>query len=69
MCTVFMIRDENGLVEKVVDVMHVTGAQLLDHLHHVSKHLEFWKNLSVVSILALDAYVSRGLCNQECFQF
>jgi nuclear-control-of-ATPase protein 2 len=39
--------DENGLVEKVVDVMHITGTQLLDHLHHVTKHLEFWKTLSV----------------------
>ncbi|KAG0565107.1 hypothetical protein M758_8G160500 [Ceratodon purpureus] len=38
--------DESGTVEKVVDVMSVTVSQLLEHLHHVTKHLEFWQRLS-----------------------
>lgn len=47
-----MSRDESGAVEKVVDVMSVTVSQLLEHLHHVTKHLEFWKRLS--KVISLD---------------
>ena len=44
-------RDETGPVEKVVDVMSVTVNQLLEHLHHVTKHLDFWQELSEVMFL------------------
>lgn len=35
-------------MEKVVDVMSVTNTQLLEHLHWITKHLEFWSRLSTV---------------------
>ena len=31
-----------------MDVMSDAGAQLLEHLHHVTKHLSFWQELSEV---------------------
>jgi hypothetical protein len=44
-------------VEKVVDVMSVTVNQLLEHLHHVRKHLDFWQGLSEVMFLISDSVV------------
>ncbi|KAG0556391.1 hypothetical protein KC19_11G050300 [Ceratodon purpureus] len=38
--------DETGPVERVVEVMSVTVNQLLEHLHHVTKHSDFWQRLS-----------------------
>ncbi|XP_024360120.1 protein DGS1, mitochondrial isoform X2 [Physcomitrium patens] len=38
--------DETGPVEKVVDVMSITVNQLLEHLHGVTKYLDFWQKLS-----------------------
>lgn len=52
MTVLVVSRDENGAVEKVVDVMSVTVSQLLEHLHHVSKHLEFWQKLAKVISLS-----------------
>lgn len=43
-----MSRDETAVVNKVVDAMSTTATQLLDHLHYVTKHLEFWNRLSMV---------------------
>ncbi|KAH8950100.1 hypothetical protein BDL97_10G066500 [Sphagnum fallax] len=36
-------KEEISALERVVQAMGDAGAQLLEHLHLVSKHLEFWK--------------------------
>lgn len=39
-------------MEKVVDVMSITVNQLLEHLHGVTKYLDFWQKLSEVIFLS-----------------
>lgn len=57
-----MSRDESGSVAKVVDVMGDAASQLLENLHHVTKHLEFWQRLSkVISLISLSGSFKRFL--------
>ncbi len=44
-------KEEISAVERVVQAMGDAGAQLLEHLHLVSKHLEFWKAREQVCFL------------------
>ncbi len=45
-------KEEISALERVVQAMGDAGAQLLEHLHLVSKHLEFWKAREQVCFLS-----------------